>query len=92
MFYRQINTIPLSFSQLKKLSELLDSKITTINSFKEAEEHYQTRFSSRLKENLEIQVAKWNKQKDSSPSLAYLEVQLESFKHLKAEAMKISEH
>ena len=77
-------------SSVKHLSELLDSKVSTINSFKYTEEHFQARFSSRLKENLENQVQKWNKNKDSPPSLAYLEVQIESFKQLKAEAMKIS--
>ena len=58
VFYTQIDPVPLTCPLLKQLSELLDSKISTISSFKYTEDHSQARFSSHLKENLENQVQK----------------------------------
>ena len=50
----------------------------------------QEKLSRRLKENVKLQVAKWDENSKSNPSLAYMEVQVESFKQLKAEAFKLA--
>ena len=57
------------------MSEELDQKISNINSFKVTEEQAQQKLSSRLKQNLKIQVEKWNENKNSNPTIAYMEVQ-----------------
>ena len=50
----------------------------------------QEKLSARLKANFKIQVAKWDENSKSNPSLAYMEVQVESLKQLKAEAFKLA--
>ena len=72
------------------MSEELDTKIASINSFKLTEEQAQEKLSARLRENLKTQVAKWKENKKSSPILAYMEVQVESLKQLKSEAFKLA--
>ena len=58
IFYSQIDPVPLACPQIKKLSEDLDAKIASINSFKYTEEQAQQKISCRLKENLVNQVEK----------------------------------
>ena len=43
-----------------------------------------------MRENFKIQVAKWKENSKTNPSLAYMEVQVESLKQLKAEAFKLA--
>ena len=43
-----------------------------------------------MKVNLQVQVGKWKENKSSKPSLAYMEVQVESLKQLKTEAFKLA--
>ena len=43
-----------------------------------------------MKENLQIQVRKWKENKKYNPTLAYMEVQIESLKQLKTEAFKLA--
>ena len=82
--------MPLACPQIKKLSEELDVKIANINNFKITEEQAQHKLSCRLKENLQIQVEKWKANKNTNPTLAYMEIQLESLKQLKTDALKLA--
>ena len=90
IFYSQVDPVPLACPEIKKLSEELDQKIANINNFKITEEQAQQKLSSRLKENLQVQVGKWKENKNSNPTLAYMEVQIESLKQLKTEAFKLA--
>ena len=73
------------------MSEDLDEKIAKISSFKATEEQIQKKLSLHLKENLKLQCDRWQANKTSSPhDISYLEVQLETLKALKKEAISLS--
>ena len=57
IFYFQTDPVPLACPDINRLSDELDSKIQSINSFKITEEMAQEKLSRRLKENFKIQVA-----------------------------------
>ena len=46
--------------------------------------------SKNLKENITTQYEKWTTSKEAAPSIPYLEVQLETFRALKKEAIALS--
>ena len=64
--------------------------IAKINAFKATEEQIQEKLSHNLKENLRMQVDRWNTSKISSPTISYMEVQLETLKSLKKEAISLA--
>ena len=73
------------------MSEDLDEKIAKISSFKATEDQIQKKLSCNLKENLKLQCDRWAANKISSPhDISYLEVQLETLKSLKKEAISLS--
>ena len=72
------------------MSENLDETIAKINAFKATEEQIQEKLSHNLKENLRMQVDRWNTSKISSPTISYMEVQLETLKSLKKEAISLA--
>ena len=90
VFYYQSSPVPLACPQIKTMSEELDQKISNINTFQSTEEQQHRKLSSRLKENFETQCEKWRTNKVSNPSISYMEVQLDSLKQLKNEAMKLA--
>ena len=72
------------------MSEDLDEKIAKINSVKATEEQIQKKLSFNLKENLQLQCERWQTNKISSPTICYMEVQLETLKALKKEAISLA--
>ena len=72
------------------MSEDLDEKIAKISSFKATEEQIQKKLSFNLKENLKLQCERWQTNKISSPDISYMEVQLETLKALKKEAISLA--
>ena len=72
------------------MCENLDETISKISAFKATEQQIQEKLSHNIKENLTRQVERWNTSKDSNPTIPYLEVQLETFKALKKEAISLS--
>ena len=75
------------------MSEDLDEKVAKISSFKATEDQIQKKLSCNLKENLKLQCDRWAANKTSSPhDISYLEVQLETLKALKKEALELSGH
>ena len=89
-FYHQSVPLPLSCPQIKALSETLDDTIKRISAFKATEQQINDKLSKNLKENITRQCEKWNTSKESAPSIPYLEVQLETFRALKKEAISLS--
>merc|ERR1711888_371760 len=91
IFHYQSNPLPLSCPQIKAMSEDLYEKIAKISSFKATEDQIQKKLSCNLKENLKLQCDRWAANKTSSPQdISYLEVQLETLKSLKKEALSLS--
>ena len=90
VFYYQSSPVPLACPQIKNMCEDLVQKIANINSFKATEEQQHKKLSSNLKENLKIQCEKWKSNKISHPSISYMEVQLDTLKQLKNEAVKLA--
>ena len=72
------------------MCEDLDEKIAKINSFKATEEQMQKKLSSNLRENLKTQCERWKTNKNSNPGISYMEVQLETLKQLKKEAVSLA--
>ena len=90
IFHYQSIPLPLSCPQIKAMSENLDETISKINAFKATEQQIQEKLSHNIKENLRMQVDRWNTSKSSNPTISYMEVQLETFKSLKKEAISLS--
>ena len=66
--------------------------MTLSNKFqvKATEAQINDKLSKNLKENITKQYEKWTTSKESAPSIPYLEVQLETFRALKKEAISLS--
>ena len=89
-FHHQSVPLPLSCPQIKAMCETLDDTIKQISAFKATEQQINDKLSQNLKENITRQVERWNTSKDSAPTIPYLEVQLETFRALKKEAISLS--
>ena len=91
IFHFQSSPLPLSCPQIKAMSEDLDDKVSKISAFKATEDQIQAKLSHNLKENLKLQLDRWASNKNTSPhDISYLEVQLETLKSLKKEAISLS--
>ena len=72
------------------MSEDLDDKVSKISAFKATEDQIQAKLSHNLKENLKLQLDRWASNKTtSSDDISYLEVQLDTLKSLKREAISL---
>ena len=91
VFHFQTSPIPLSCPEIKAMSEELDAKVSSISAHKATDEVIQAKLAHNLKENLTCQLNRWEENKiTSSEDIPFLEVQLESLKSLKREAISLS--